>query len=124
MTLLWFPTRPMCKTVQGPAGIKRLERNYRRSQLYAMQRIYEELPLGMPRSTSIPLSKPRSPPKSAVVSKRSNDYDSSRGRKFAGLGSGRARELQDIRPRLCNSDSQPSRNFAIDAALEDVDATP
>jgi len=61
MTLLWLPTHPMCKVVQGPTGIKRLERNYRRSQLYAMQRFYEELPLGMPRSASTPLSKPGRP---------------------------------------------------------------
>lgn len=66
-----LPTRPMCKAVQGPTGIKRLERNYRRSQLYAMQRIYEELPLGMPRSTSTPLSKPGRPRNRWVVSKRS-----------------------------------------------------
>ena len=67
MTLLWFPTHPMCKMVQGPAGIKRLERNYRRSPLYAMQRSYEELPLGMPRSASTPLSKPSRPRNRPVV---------------------------------------------------------
>ena len=85
MTLLWLPTHPMCNVVQGPAGIKRLERNYRRSQLYAMQRFYEELPLGMPRSASTPLSKPGRPRNRSVVALIRGLYDNSRGGKVPAI---------------------------------------
>src|SRR5436190_3140347 len=95
MTLLWLPTRPMCKAVQGPTGFKRLERNYRRSQLYAMQRFYEELPLGMPRSASTPLSKPGRPRNRWSCETIRDSYDSSPQLKF------RSGQVSERSVRLC-----------------------